>query len=165
MKRLILVAVAALGFGMLAGPAYATNPHFVWATADLDGVNLEVSWKEAGLGDNLSIDYIASAQASATYVCVNKGGSNPSAANKTEVGGPVSASDTFSSGRNGQITQSLTIGPPGPGDFSCPRGQRLELAEVTYWDVEIRDVTNGISEPIAGTFWSGCLLPNVRGAC
>jgi hypothetical protein len=31
--------------------------------------------------------------------------------------------------------------------------------------VVITDTTNNISEPIPGTFSTGCLLPNVRGAC
>jgi hypothetical protein len=32
-------------------------------------------------------------------------------------------------------------------------------------NVAITDTTNDVTEPIAGTFASGCLLPNVRGAC
>src|SRR5262245_39483802 len=76
-KRLwTLLAVPAL---LLAGvafasPAYADSPHFVRASAALSGQDLVVSWKEAGLGANQLIDYVASASASATFVCVNKGG-------------------------------------------------------------------------------------------
>ena len=39
------------------------------------------------------------------------------------------------------------------------------MAEVSYSNVTITDNTNGVAEPISGTFDSGCLLPNVRGAC
>jgi hypothetical protein len=124
-----------------------------------------VSFKEAGLGTNQLINYQASADASATYVCVNRGGANPSAANKTSASGPVTATGTFSSGKNGQVTASLTLSPPSPGGFSCPPGQRLETAEVSYTNVAITDTTNGVTQSISGTFDTGCLLPNVRGAC
>jgi len=148
-----------------AVPALAVSPHFVSANAALSGTNLVVSFKEAGLGTNQLITYKASADSTVTYVCVNRGGSNPSASNKTTISGPVSATGTFSSGKNGQVTSSLTLNPPGPGSFSCPSGQSLEIAQVTYTNVAITDTTNGITEPIAGTFTTGCLLPNVRGAC
>jgi hypothetical protein len=76
----------------------------------------------------------------------------------------VSASGTFSSGKNGQVTASLTVSPP-PSDISCPSGQSLELAQVTYTNVTLTDTTNDVSISVNGTFDSGCLLPNVRGAC
>jgi hypothetical protein len=145
--------------------AFADSPHFVSASAKLSGVTLVVSWKEAGLGTNQLIDYTASADATAVYVCVNNGGANPSAKNKTTVSGPVSANGTFSSGKNGNVTASLTLNPPSAGGFSCPSGQDLEIASVSYTNVAITDTTHGIIEPIPGTFSTGCLLPNVRGAC
>jgi hypothetical protein len=150
---------------LMSSPAWAVSPHFVRADANLSGANLVVSFKEAGLGTNQSITYEATADATAVYVCVNRGGGNPSASNKTTVSGPVSATGTFSSGKNGQVTASLTLTPPGPGGFTCPPGQSREIAEVTYSNVAITDTTNGVTEPIPGTFDTGCLLPNVRGAC
>jgi hypothetical protein len=153
------------GVLIAAGPALAVSPHFISASAQLSGTNLTVSFKEAGLGTNQLITYTASATATATYVCVNNGGANPSASNKTTITAPVSATGTFSSGKNGNVTASLTLSPPGPGSFSCPPGQTLALASVTYTSVSITDSTNGITEPISGTFTTGCLLPNVRGAC
>jgi hypothetical protein len=152
-------------FLVAATPALAVSPHFVSASAKLSGTNLIVSFKEAGLGTNELINYEASADATATYVCVNKGGANPSASNKTTVSGPVSATGTFSSGKNGNVNASLTLNPPGPGSFSCPPGQSLEIAQVSYTNVSITDTTNDITESIPGTFSTGCLLPNVRGAC
>jgi hypothetical protein len=76
----------------------------------------------------------------------------------------VSQTGTFNSGKNGNVTASLTVSPP-PSDISCPPGQSLQLAQVSYTNVAITDTTNGVTEPIPGTFSSGCLLPNVRGAC
>jgi hypothetical protein len=154
------------GFVMATAPAaLAVSPHFINASATVnkDG-SLTVKFKEAGLGTNQLINYTASAQGTATWVCVNRGGANPSAQNKTTVNGPVSASGTFSSGKNGNVTASLTIQPP-PSNISCPKGQQLELASATYTDVSITDTTNKVTESIPGTFSTGCLLPNVRGAC
>jgi hypothetical protein len=136
------------------GTALAQSPHFLSAGAsgpNSDG-QLTVSWKEAGLGNNALINYTASADATATYACINGGGNHPKATNKATVSGPVSASGTFSSGKNGSITASLTIDPPSPGDFSCPSGQRLVLADVSYTNVAITDTTNNISASIPGTF-------------
>jgi hypothetical protein len=161
----ILAVLSLMALAIAAVPALAQNEHFVSASARLSGTNLVVSFKEAGLGDNVTITETGSATATATYVCVNRGGANPSAANKTTITAPVSASGNFTSGKNGQITGSLTLSPPGSGSFTCPSGQSLELASVTYTNVAITDTTNGVTEPIAGTFTTGCLLPNVRGAC
>jgi hypothetical protein len=164
-KSIILAFAAGLAFGSVA--ALADSPHFLKATATLNTTTgaLTCSWKEAGLGDNQSITYVCSADATATYVCVNRGGANPSAQNKESVEGPVSATGDFSSGKNGQITGSLTVHPPGAGSFSCPPGQSLELAQATFTNVKITDTDNGIVAPVVGTFSTGCLLPEVRGAC
>jgi hypothetical protein len=61
---------------------------------------------------------------------------------------------------------SLTLSPPTPpSTFSCLPGQDQAIAEVVYSNVSITYTTNGITEPIPGTFDTGCLLPDVRGAC
>jgi hypothetical protein len=164
-RRIAVVALVFVAFALIAQQALAVSPHFISASATLNANGtLTVNFKEAGLGTNQNITYTLTADATATYVCVNRGGANPSAQNKTTVAGPVSATDTFNSGKNGQVTASLTVSPP-PSDISCPPGQSLELASVTYTNVVLTDTTNNVVQPIAGTFSSGCLLPNVRGAC
>jgi hypothetical protein len=151
MQTLVGAIVTVFAF---AGVAQAASPHFIRATAS--GPNnagqLIVSFKEAGLGDNALITYVASADSTATYACINGGGRHPQAANKETVSGPVSATGTFSSGKNGQITASLTLDPPSAGDFTCPPGQRLVLAFVSYSNVAVSDTTNGVTESIPGTF-------------
>jgi hypothetical protein len=143
--------VALLAFSAIAS---AASPHFVRASAS--GPNsagqLLVSFKEAGLGDNQLITYVASADATATYACINGGGRHPQATNKETFSGPVSATGTFRSGRNGSISQTLTLNPPSAGSFSCPPGQRLVLASVSYTNVAITDTTNDVTEGIPGTF-------------
>ena len=171
MRRRILFIFALplmlAGVVMAASLALAVSPHFISVTGTLNqNGSLTVNFKEAGLGNNQNITYALNADATATYVCVNNGGANPSAQNKTTVAGPVSATGTFSSGKNGQITALLTVSPP-PSDITCPPGQKLELASVTYTNVTLTDTTNQLP-PVTvgtGTFSSGCLLPNVRGAC
>jgi hypothetical protein len=165
MRRMLLVVTAFCAIGAVAASvALAQNEHFVRASGSLNNNgSLTVSFKEAGLGTNQLINYTLTADATATYVCVNRGGANPSAQNKTTVAGPVSASGTFNSGKNGQVTASLTVSPP-PSDISCPPGQSLELASVSYTNVTLTDTTNTVTITL-GDFSSGCLLPNVRGAC
>jgi hypothetical protein len=165
MRRLLAVmTVTATVLALGASAAWAQNEHFIRASGSLNNNgSLTVSFKEAGLGTNQNIDYALTADATATYVCVNRGGANPSAQNKTTVAGPVIATGTFNSGKNGQVTASLTVSPP-PSDISCPPGQSLELASVSYTNVVLTDTTNDVSISV-GDFSSGCLLPNVRGAC
>jgi hypothetical protein len=166
MRRMLFVLAAVFATAAIAVPAaLSVSPHFISASAavNADGT-LTASFKEAGLGTNQLISYELTADGTATWVCVNKGGANPSAQNKTTVAGPVSATGTFSSGKNGNVNASLTVNPP-PSDISCPKGQVLQLASASYTNVAITDTTNGITEPIPGTFSTGCLLPDVRGAC
>jgi|SRR5215471_14800850 len=144
------------GLGMVvgfAGLVYAASPHFISSSATVgpDAV-LTVAWKEAGLGDTVAIDYTTSATAAATYVCLNGGGKHPQAANKETITAPVSASGTFTSGKNGSILGELVLDPPGPGDFSCPPGQRLALACATYSGVVLSDDTNGVAVDLGGPF-------------
>ena len=143
------------------GTLYAISPHFVGrVTATLLGTNVQVCFKEAGLGNNQNIDYVASANGTAVYVCLNNGGQCPNAANKVTVSGPVSAAGTFNSGNNGQINQCLTIAPPGPGTFTCPNGQTLTLNSVTFSGITIADVTNNESEAATPTTLSaGAFAP------
>jgi hypothetical protein len=81
----------------------------------------------------------------------------------------VSTETAYQLGRRARIllarnvTAALTVDPP-PSDISCPGGQTLQLALVSYTDVVLTDRTNGISVDL-GDFNSGCLLPNVRDAC
>jgi hypothetical protein len=170
MLRKVMLLAAMLAMALVAAaPALAVSPHFVSADATLNpNGRLTVAFKEAGLGTNQLINYELSADATATYVCVNKGGSNPSASNKTTRSGPVSASGTFPSGKNGNVTASLTVSPPA-ANITCPKGQTLQTASVSYTNVSLTDTTNNIAASIEGTtdgtISSGCLLPNVRGAC
>lgn len=149
MKRVTLLIL--ILFALTAAPAMAASAHFVSASAGITGGNLQIDFKESGLGNNLNVDYLGQAQASATWVCVNGGGKVPSDPKKTTVVGAVRAAATFSP-KNGTVSQSLLLDVPDPGAFSCPSGQRVRLANVTWWDVSITDLTNNQYRAIPGTF-------------
>jgi hypothetical protein len=71
--------------------------------------------------------------------------------------GPATEPGSFASGTNGSIQASLDVGPLSAGAFSCPSGQRLVLAFVSYTNVSITDVTNGVTASIPGAF-SRCFV-------
>lgn len=148
----LLGAVAALLVVVLSGVAIAASPHFVRASANgpNSSGNLVVNFKIAGLGDTVTTTVTASANATAVYACRNNGGNFPSDPKKQEVSGPVSASGQFTSGKNGQITGSLTLNPPA-STLVCPPGQREVLASVTYTNVAVSEPNAG-TENIPGTF-------------
>src|SRR6266516_4764288 len=113
-------AVVMLAFG--AGMASATSgAHFFSASGSVaDNGALQVSWDEAGVGNN-TVNYTLSAQSSATYACINGGGNHPKAANKQSVNGPLTS----------------------------PSGQTFVLACVSYTDITLTDTTNNVSTSIA----------------
>lgn len=136
---------------MVAGTASAANPHFLRADASgpNNAGNLSVSFKIAGLGDNETITVTATADATAVYACQNRGGNFPSDPKKTDVSGPVSASGDFQSGKNGQVSGSLTLVPPST-DLNCPGGQRQVMLSVSYTNVAVSG--GGDTQSIPGTF-------------
>jgi hypothetical protein len=153
-KRLMSFVLSLGLVGTMAQAALADNPHFISASAtgpDSSG-SLSVSFKEAGLGTAVTVNYEATANATAVYACINGGGNHPKATNKETVGGPVATPGTFTTTKAGTISQSLALSPPSAGSFTCPGGQTLVLAKVSYTNVAITDTTNNISQPISGTF-------------
>jgi hypothetical protein len=150
--RITTAALAALLASLaFAAVAVAASPHFISSSAtgpDASG-NLAVNFKIAGLGDNQTLTITASADATAVYACQNNGGNFPSDPKKTTVSGPVSASGDFTSGKNGQITGSLTLSPPAT-TLTCPGGQHVVLVSVSYTNVAVSG--GGDTATIPGTF-------------
>jgi len=149
--RVIVVATAALVVMLaMAAVALAASPHFLRASATINSSGqLVCTFKEAGLGNTLTVaDISCSADATATYQCWNKGGKHPQAGNKETVGGPVSGGGEFPI-RNGSASGSITVDPPGPGDFSCPNGQSLFLEDVSYTNIVLSG--EGATADVPGT--------------
>jgi len=144
MLAVLATLVAVLGF---AAPAFAAAPKFHSATSSVNNAGaLVVSFDERGLGND-NIDYTLTADGTAVYACINGGGNHPQAANKETINAEVSAAGSFEP-KNGRVVASLSAGPPSPGSFSCPNGQRLVLASVAYTNIVLTDTTNNVSTAV-----------------
>ena len=154
MKKLSILTLSMVALvGFMATTVWATSPHFLRCAAS--GVNpdgsLDVSFTIAGLGDNQTLTVTATAHADAVYGCLNHGQQCPNAANKVEVHTDVSATGTFTSGKNGSIRASLTVDPP-PTTLRCPGGQTLVLVSISYTNVSVSAPGAGDCETSPGTF-------------
>lgn len=119
---------AALGF---ATPALAGSPHFVGDPVfTVSGRTITVSAKEAGLGDEPQIHVVLSA----TATCVNGGGNNPQAANKTSV--TAAADEPVQNGKSVYALSGTAVFQPDPPG-AC--------GTVAFSDVTLTDTTNGLT--------------------
>ena len=141
----VLLALALTASSVLGAGA---KFHAVSSSVDNSGA-LVVSFDERGLG-NENIDYSLTADATALWACFNGGGKNPAATNKRSSEGQLSAGASLEP-KNGRVIASLIAGPLGPGDFSCPPGQQLRLAAVTYSNIQLCDTTNGTCVGVPNT--------------
>lgn len=136
-KRSLYIALA-VGATLLATASIAAAAFDAFIKIGASGPNddgtLTTNFKLGGLGSKETTTVSVGADATAVYVCINKGGKVPSAANKQVLAGPVTSSGEFTSDKNGQITGSLTLPPP-PTTLDCPFSQRSTLAQVGYGNV------------------------------
>jgi hypothetical protein len=120
------------------------------ASGSVDGAGaLVVDFNEAGVGTS-AIDYTLNADATAVYACINGGNNHPKAANKETFNDDVSGGGTFEP-KHGRVQGSVSAGPISAGTFSCPSGQRLVLASVSYTNIVLTDTQNDVSVTIADT--------------
>lgn len=151
----LALMAGAISFSATGAFAANGNAHFIKSAtyAQRSGNNLTVTFKEAGLAAGSVETVVASATGTATYECINGGGNHPQAANKETVSTTVTKSGTFTADKNGNIVGSLTIAPPGPGNFTCPPGQTLTgPLNVSYTNVSVTDVTSGATMAISGKY-------------
>jgi hypothetical protein len=157
MRRMFFSMVAAtMLIALSAASAFAAPPqtsgaHFMSATGSVDATGaLVVSFDEAGLGTS-DIKYTLDvATATATYACINGGGNHPKAANKETESSHLAGNFTIQP-RHGRVTASVSVGPISAGTFSCPSGQRLVLASVSYTNIVLTDTQNNVSIAVADT--------------
>jgi hypothetical protein len=131
-KLALVLFTALLGTLALGGVAFAGSPHFVKSATGITGTtatSLTVAFKEAGLGDELQVHVVLSADVQ----CVNGGGQDPQAGNKTT----FTVDGTFPV-QNGQATGELTLVPV----LSPPCSPPMTLA---FTGVTLTDTTNGIT--------------------
>ena len=158
MRRIAFVlASAAVAVIMTATSALADSPHFIFATNSIDSTGaLVTSFKDAGLGTGTtSIAISLSAEASATYQCYNKAGNKPQGVPKSFGPTAIATPPTPFPVSHGQTTASLSLGPLGPGNFSCPSGQLRFLDSVSYSNTVVSDATGNSTDatpdPISAT--------------
>jgi len=156
-RRLALLAGTAAAAATLAlagtSAALATSgAHFFKATGSsvADSGALVVTIDEAGVGQE-TVNYTLTWNAVADYGCINGGGNHPQASNKETVatGGAASFSETP---ENGRVKADFPVPgtPPSAGDFHCPGGQTLVLADVSY-TASLADTTNGVSTDMSAS--------------
>jgi hypothetical protein len=153
-KLLIIGAATALVAlavsSTVAAPPQTSGAHFMSASGSVDSSGaLVVSFDEAGVGTS-AINYTLNADATAVYACINGGGNHPKAANKETINDDVSGGAQFEP-KHGRVTGSVSAGPISAGSFSCPSGQRLVLASVSYTNILLTDTQNNVSIAIADT--------------
>lgn len=144
-RALMLVAAVAATCAATTVAQATSGAHFMPDTTD--SVNssgaLVVSIDEAGVG-NATVNYSVSTNATATYACINGGGNHPKASNKETFASALTGGGSFSP-INGRVMASFSVGPLSADGFSCPSGQSLVLAAVSYSNVVLTDTTNGVS--------------------
>jgi hypothetical protein len=148
MKKVSISTLSLALAATLSGlSAWADSPHFIKATGSLDNDGDYVaSFKEAGLGTNQTIDYVLSAGAGTqfTYQCYTRSNNSPQGDPNNVFPSDLKTGGTFNSGKNGQITASLTLVPQ-PTDGCQGGGLKLCLDFVSYQNVVLTDTTNGVS--------------------
>jgi hypothetical protein len=125
----VLTAAAAIT-GAMASPAFAGSPHFVGdPVLTTSGSTVTVSAKEAGLGDEAQIHVVLSG----TATCVNPGGNEPKAANKTTFA--AGADEPVQNGKSDYTLSATAVLSP-----SCDPPMSL-----VFTDVTLTDTTNGLT--------------------
>lgn len=145
----LIAAAAVICLALAAGTASAatSGAHFTATSTSVNSSgSLVATFSEAGLG-NENVHYTLSANASATYACINGGGNHPKAANKENVNATVNGGADVQA-KNGHASGNITVDPP-PSTLVCPGGQTFVLACVSYTGIVLTDTTNGVTTPLA----------------
>lgn len=147
-SRRILTVIAAASAALLftSTAAQAGNAHFIASqtSASQSGTTLTVKFKEAGLESGSQETVQVSAHFDGTYSCVNGGNKVPSDPKKTTVSGDFQQSDTFTVGKNGNLTGTISLsGPAAATVLDCPPGQKAALVAAVWSSITIDDLTSG----------------------
>jgi hypothetical protein len=150
---LTVVVVGVLAFG--ASTAFAAANF----KSSSFGVNsqgqLVCSFDVSGLGNVSSTQGSCTATSTAVYQCINNGGKNPAAGNKSTSTGETGTQVTVPV-HNGRAQGSILVNPAGPGSFTCPSGQTLYLVSACYSDITL--TIGGATTTDAGLVCSGPIM-------
>jgi len=131
----LLAGTALLILVITAAPvAFAASPHFIGRPTITKNSNfsLTVGFKAAGLANVVTGAFLTSSGGTAVLQCVNPGGNNPPP--KQVSFGPLQGQATFIVPNNGQITATVTIGPP-------PLPSASQICPNPNWSVQILSLT------------------------
>jgi hypothetical protein len=121
---------AAVALALTAAPAWAGSPHFVGTPAfTTSGATITVTAKEAGLGGEAQIHVVLSA----TAQCVNPGGNDPQAGNKTAFS--TAADEPVQNGKADYTVTATAVLTP---DCSPPM-------TIAFTGVTLTDPANGLT--------------------
>lgn len=129
-------------------PTIGTGAHFVYATSSVaDSGALVVNFKEAGLGNDVTVDYTLTGDVSATFGYTNKGG-NVVQGEPWEATNVTLATGTFTSDKNGSIEATLTSAAPTP-NLAQPNGNGWTLVyDISYTNLVLTDTTYGVTTAV-----------------
>jgi hypothetical protein len=138
MRRFLSVTTLVVGVATVAVSvaAAAANFHGTPTFTINNAGQLVCSGDVSGLGNVSSTNAACTATSNANYQCINNGGKNPAAGNKSTTTGNVSDSETVPA-RNGRASANIVLNPTGPGSFGCPGGQTLYLVGVCYSGIRL----------------------------
>src|SRR5947208_3055340 len=145
----VTAATTFLAFAIIASPSLvlAASPHFIGTPQIHKNPNgsLTATFKAAGLANVVTGAFLSSSGGTAVLQCVNPGGNNPPP--KQVSFGPLQGQITTIQPNNGQITASVTIGPPPLPSASqiCPNPNwNVLLLHITYFNVVLHIQQNGV---------------------
>jgi hypothetical protein len=150
---LTLALVGVLAFGAATATAAANFKSSSFSVNNQG--QLVCSYDVSGLGNVSSTLGTCSGTNAAVYQCINNGGKNPSAGNKTTRTGDVGTSEQVPV-HNGRASGSLTVDPTDAGGFTCPSGQTLYLVSSCYTNVSMN--IGGATVSQAGPVCSGPIM-------
>jgi hypothetical protein len=141
-KSLMAAALFASASVVMAQAAF-----FYSATTSINSRtgDLTVNWDERGLGNGgTPITYTLTGSSSAVYACMTKSGNHPQATNKE---GPSSLNVTSKpiAPKGGRVVDSLIVLALPNTSLTCPSGQNLVLACVSYTNLVLTDTINNSS--------------------
>jgi hypothetical protein len=148
MRRFLIVTLAIAGLFAYAAASAQAAANFKSSSFTVNNQGqLVCSGDVSGLGNVSSTPATCTADSQAVYQCINNGGKNPAAGNKTTTTGTVTDTEAVPV-HNGRARPTITLSPTGPGSFSCPPGQSLYLVSACY--TNIRFTVGGATMTEAG---------------
>jgi hypothetical protein len=156
MRRFLILTLVVSGVLAFSAATASAAANFKSSSFSVNNQGqLVCSYDVSGLGNVSSTLGTCGGTSTAVYQCINNGGKNPAAGNKSTSTGDVGTSQQVPV-HNGRASGSLTVNPAGPGGFTCPSGQTLYLVSSCYTNVSMDIGGATASEP--GPVCSGPIM-------